>query len=645
MKNLKKLAIVLLIINTQNLVAQDSLAVQRIDEVVVSATKYPTATKNIGKIIYQITATELQENPQKTVSQVLNEVSGFELNGSNSAPGKNIATYVRGGKASQVLVVIDGIAVSDPSGINLSYDLNQLTLSQIESIEVLKGASSTLYGTGAATAVIVVQTKKATDKSFNLQIGGSLMTNRTATDNFISGSHFIQNITLNGAQNRLNYLLSYSGTQAQGISETTAFSSEFITTDDPFYKNSFLGKLGYEAADNLDFQLFTSYINTSHDFDASAFYDVENNEAQTKETKIGLQSKFKYDKGNLTAYINYKNAEREYDQYNMYVDVSEEYVYQSNSLNFDVYNLYRFSDQVNLLTGVDIQNHSTDITTPYGDIDKEDGKFTLIDPYVNVNFNALNGFNFNTGVRLNWHSVYGTHTTFNLNPSYNLSINETNNIKLLTSYSSAYIVPSIYQLFSNYGNENLTPEKTKSFEVGFEYRMSNKLKFSALYFDRVEGNAIIFVTDFDTFISNYANDLEDEIFVNGIETAFSYSPSKSLSFKLNYTHTTASKDRTYSIPEHKWNSMIHYSFTSKTKLNLTHQYSSERTQLVYFGWDSSIETLDSYHLFNLSVSQKLFSNKLFLSIGIANLFNKEFIETVGYSTKGRNLSLSFMYDF
>jgi len=645
MKNLKKLAILLLIINTKNLIAQDSLAIQKIDEVVISATKYPTATKNIGKIVYQILAKELQESPQKTVSQVLNEVSGFELNGSNSAPGKNIATYVRGGTSSQVLVIIDGIAMSDPSGINLSYDLNLLTLSQIESIEVLKGASSTLYGTGAATAVILIQTKKANNTNFDVQIGGSLMTNRTPNDGFISGSNFMQNIMLRGSQDRLSYLVSYNGTQAKGVSETIALSDELSTTDDPFYKNSFLGKFGYEASDKFNVNMLASYINMSHDFDGSAFDDVENNVAKTKEMKFGFQSNYKYAKGNLTAFMNYKYAERDYDQFNAYTVMQDNYLYESNSLNFDVYNLYKWSNNFNLIAGVELQNHTTDITTPYGDIDNETGKFTLVDPYANLNLNILNGFNFNTGARLNWHNVYGTHTTFNLNPSYNINFDERNNLKLLTSYSSAYIVPSIYQLYSNYGNEDLTPEKTKTFESGFEYSLSNKLKLSALYFDRVEDNAILFVTDFDTYISNYANDEDGEIYVNGIETAFDFSPLKSLDLRLNYTHTSASKVRTYSIPEHKLNSMARYSFANNTKLSITHQYASERTQLVYIGWDSSIETLDSYHLFNLSISQKLLDNKLFLSLGIDNIFDKEFIETVGYSTRGRNFSFSFMYDF
>lgn len=626
-------------------VAQDSLVVQKIDEVVLIATKYPTATKNIGKIIHKITAADLKENQHKTVSQLLNEVPGFELNGSNSAPGKNIAAYVRGGKSSQVLVVIDGIAVSDPSGINLSYDLNQISLTQIESIEVLKGAASTLYGSGAATAVIAIKTKKATAKSFAMEVGGSIQTNRISNDDFISGSHFIQNIAINGSDKRWNYLAAYSGTQANGISEASALSNEFTLTDDPFNTNSFLGKLAYQATDRLNFQMISSYLNSSHNFDGEAYTDVSDNLSKTNEFKVGLLSTFDYSKGKLTGILNYKNATRDYNQYSAYMDIQQDFLYESNSANIDVYNLYKISEKVNIISGVDMQNHNTNNETPYGNIEKKIGKFSLIDPYLSINLSDLKGLNFNAGTRLNWHNVYGTHTTFTLNPSYNFRLNDANNVKVLSSYSSAYIVPSIYQLFSFYGNENLTPEKSITFEAGIEYNMSNKLLFNALYFDRVEEDAIIFVTDLDTFVSNYANDFNEKIFVNGVESALAYTPIEQLKLKTNYTHTAASKVRTHSIPKHKWNSSVRYSFETKTALNLSHQYTSNRTQLFFSGFESFIENLDSYHLFNFSVSQSLMENSLRLTAGVDNIFNEDYFETIGYATKGRNLSLSFNYSF
>jgi vitamin B12 transporter len=51
--------------------------------------------------------------------------------------------------------MIDGVPVTDASGINLSHDLRLLPVDQIESIEIMKGASSTLYGSETTTGVII----------------------------------------------------------------------------------------------------------------------------------------------------------------------------------------------------------------------------------------------------------------------------------------------------------------------------------------------------------------------------------------------------------------------------------------------------------------------------------------------------------
>ena len=63
--------------------------------------------------------------------------------------------------------------VSDPSRIDNDFDLNFLSLDQIESIEILKGAASSLYGSSAATGVVSIQTKKAAP-GFNLNLQSSL---------------------------------------------------------------------------------------------------------------------------------------------------------------------------------------------------------------------------------------------------------------------------------------------------------------------------------------------------------------------------------------------------------------------------------------------------------------------------------------
>ena len=96
----------------------------------------------------------------------------------------------------------------------------------------------------------------------------------------------------------------------------------------------------------------------------------------------------------------------------------------------------------------------------------------------------------NTGGRINKHSNYGTHFVYHINPSLNIFALEDASLKLLTSYSTAFIAPSLYQLFSVYGNTDLEPETNKTFEFGFESSYKNWLDFNMVYFNRTEDNAL-----------------------------------------------------------------------------------------------------------------------------------------------------------
>ncbi|MCW8980109.1 MAG: TonB-dependent receptor plug domain-containing protein, partial [Altibacter sp.] len=142
--------------------AQTSETREQLDSVTI-VTKRPTARKNTGKVTSSITQEMLSSNPGKTVAQWINEVSGIEINGSSGNEGQNLGYFVRGGRNRQVLILVDGVALSDPSQIANDYDLRLLPSSAIERIEIIKGASSVLYGSGAATAVISITTRKMSE--------------------------------------------------------------------------------------------------------------------------------------------------------------------------------------------------------------------------------------------------------------------------------------------------------------------------------------------------------------------------------------------------------------------------------------------------------------------------------------------------
>src|SRR5690606_20294768 len=82
-------------------------------------------------------------------------------------PSSNKSLFMQGASGGYTLVLIDGIAISDPSDSGGAYDLRMLPLNNVERIEVIKGSQSTLYGTDAIAGVVNIITKKGGEKPFS----------------------------------------------------------------------------------------------------------------------------------------------------------------------------------------------------------------------------------------------------------------------------------------------------------------------------------------------------------------------------------------------------------------------------------------------------------------------------------------------
>ncbi|HMC01762.1 MAG TPA: TonB-dependent receptor plug domain-containing protein, partial [Flavobacteriaceae bacterium] len=187
----------------------DSTKVQELDEVVITDSKFKLKRENSGKVITKITQKELQNLQGKTISEIINTTAGIEINGTKSSASQNLNYYVRGGRNRQVLVLIDGVALTDPSQIANDYDLRLINADQVESIEILKGASSTLYGSGAATAVINIKLKEASKEKISANFRSTIGTNKSQSDDGFSINDFKNSVLVNGTLNKFDYLASF----------------------------------------------------------------------------------------------------------------------------------------------------------------------------------------------------------------------------------------------------------------------------------------------------------------------------------------------------------------------------------------------------------------------------------------------------
>ena len=150
--------------------------------------------------------------------------------------------------------------------------------------------------------------------------------------------------------------------------------------------------------------------------------------------------------------------------------------------------------------------------------------------------------------------MYGNHFVYDGNLAYAALKSEDVSVKLLTSYSTAFIAPSLYQLYDGFsGNLDLNPESNKTFEAGFDATYQDWLQLDAVYFSRKEEDAIIYSNT--TF--KYANGSSN---ASGFEVNTKVIPTSFLAVNASYTYVNKDKLEDFNdyIPANKICSRFRY---------------------------------------------------------------------------------------
>ena len=226
---------------------------------------------------------------------------------------------------------------------------------------------------------------------------------------------------------------------------------------------------------------------------------------------------------------------------------------------------------------------------------------------------------------------YRGHIIYSFNPSYSIKIDQNRQIKLLSSYSKAFISPSLYQLYdTNYGNLSLQPENNLSFEFGFEI-LSDENLFNAVYFNRKQNPTLIFnitSTELKPF-GGYDNS-DIEITYSGVEFSYNLRLFEKAITRLNYIFSETTNGDLRSIPKHAFTGVIDIPVLSQTNLNLIGQFTGNRIA-------NDFTQLEPYSLYTLQVNHKVEKFKLNLFFGIFNIFDTQYVIIPQYQSRGRNI--------
>ena len=649
---MKKFFVVAAIMISSQLNAQQDTSL--LDEVVITANKYPNKTSLTGKVITVITREQLERSGGKDLSQILTEQAGVYIGGANSNAGKDKSLYLRGARVDHTLIMIDGVPVYDPSGIGSNFDIRNLSIDQIERIEILKGSQSTLYGSDAIAGVINIITKKVGIRSFS---GNGLLS-------YGSNNSFRANAGINGKTGAVDYNVAYSFFDTKGINE--AISNSANADKDGFQQNSLQAGLGLQAGKNVRIQPYFRHNKSEGDIDQGAFTDELDYTYRQKSYQAGVRNEIALGKTKLNVLYNYNHIDRLYIDDSVKsrngFDTYSRGSYKGGEHFIDAYITTPVAGSSSKITaGVDFRTSNTDqeyssvgffgpYSTKYSADSLHHNQLAL---YAAWNINAKTGFNLEIGNRLNIHSAYGSNYVFNINPSYLLN----SQFKLFANVSSGYRTPSLYQLLSEFGNRDLKPESAFTAEGGIQYFSANN-KFSGRLtgFKRDVTDVIFFYFNPSNFQSQYIN--QDKQKDYGGEVELSFKPTSNISLKVFYSFVDGKittiqngKDTTYfnliRRPKHSAGLSAGIKINDKLYVSTNLSWFGERKD-AYFDamtFQTVNVTLDSYLLLDVYAEYALYKNKLKVFANLRNVTDSKYNETAGFNTLGFNAYGGIRFNF
>lgn len=629
--------------------AQDSSKV--LGEVTVTATKYSTKTTETGKVVTLISRQQIEHAGSRDLAQVISELGGVFVNGYTNNAGKEKNIYLRGARVDYTLITIDGVPVYDASAIGSNFDIRNIPIDNVERIEILKGSQSTLYGSDAIAGVINIITRKTGSKPFSI----------TGTAHYGSYDTKRFNTTFNGNKGLFNYSVGFTHFNTDGFSEAKQPAGSLTTFDKDGYKqNTLQATLGIKAGKALHIEPFVRWSKNSGSLDQDAFIDELDHTYSSHNLQTGARNVITLKNALVNISYQYNRTYRNYlddstKSRNGYYTYSKT-VYKANEHFAEAFLVQTLND-FKLTLGTELRLSKTDYQglnvippfppySPEATIEKQMQSGDSVNQKQLAAYAALNykknAFSIEGGGRLNHHSVYGNNFAFNINPSYFLE----KKIKLFVNASSGYKTPSLFQLFSEYGNKDLKPETSMNIEGGLQYfSPDDNFNGRATWFNRSTRDVIAFFFDPATYRSRYIN--QDRQKDHGFELEASASIANIVQLKALFTYVTGNittiqngKDTTY------------FNLLRRPKSNLVASAGSQLTKAIYIMlqasatgssrdvyYDASFQPTDiklkHYYLLNLYTEYTLHSGiKIFADI--RNITNQKYSDVYGYNTASFN---------
>ena len=454
-----------------------------LEDVVVTANRSAQPADRVGQSVTVLTAATIEANQTVDVADLLVRTPGVALS-RNGGIGSATSLRIRGAETDQTVAVIDGVKLNDPSGVGGGFNFGNLLVGDIARIEILRGAQSTLWGSqaiGGVVNLVTAQPSEPFEASLNAEAGSR-------------GTSYLRG-AIGGAGERATWRLAASHYNTDG------FSAFARGTEDDGYENFGLsGRADIRIVETISLDLRAVYSNGTVDIDGFpaplyAFGDTRET-SQTKELVAYSGLNFDLLDGRLSNRLAYAYTKTD--------RISENPDQTVTPVTFDAEGENRRVEYQGVL---DLREGWT---ATFG-AEREESEFSSASPssfapnptpatadaaingvYAQLQAEVIDGLTLTGGVRRDDHDTFGGKTLGQVAAAWSLNQGTT---VLRASFGQGFKAPSLYQLYSEYGNTALQPEEADGWDAGIEQRLlDGGLILSATYFARETTNQIDYVS-------------------------------------------------------------------------------------------------------------------------------------------------------
>ena len=601
--------------------AADAADAESADTVVVSATRIPTPESQVASSMTVITADDVAARQTRTLPDLLKDAPGLNLI-QVGGPGGQTSIFIRGTNANHTKVLVDGIDVSDPGSADGSFDFSRFLTQDIQTVEILRGPQSGLYGSDAIGGVINIITQS-----------GSGPAQLKATAEGGSFDTFNQGASVSGSTGSFHYS---ANVQHFHSGATPVTPLELLAPGEPRnddYYDNLTGstKLGFDVTDHLDLGLVARYTDshlrlTGDDpFTFPSTPEAQQSATNTHQFYTRTTAHLQTLDGLFEETLGVAYSLLDSSDFTPPADGPPSY-FSSQRVKLDWQGNVKLAPAETLVLGAEHQRD--EIRSPLSAaLSIDSGYAELQSGFGNTFFNTLSA-------RYDHNDRFGGRTTYRIAP---VIVIEQTGTRIKASLGTGFKAPTLDELFHDYpafdffANPNLVPESSHGYDAGFEQSLgAGQITFGATYFRNNIHNLITDNADF----TSYAN--IGRARTEGVETFVAYQPSKALTFRLDYTFTEAVDEvldeELLRRPKHKVS--LNATWQATTRLSL------HTTVLTVGDWvdgsrDFSIARLRApgYTTADMAATFDL-NSRLALLGRVDNIFNRRFQNPVGFQAPG-----------